>query len=102
MVGIWLVRLPRRIELSTDLTWRIKYVQCCVPNFNDMRVFIIKRKGSTIWQNMYFDKEIIFSNGNKINTSKLFFRKKDAEAYLKALEYNEFYQIVGATVDSRY
>ena len=64
-----------------------------------MRVFIIKHKGATIWQNMYFDKEIVFSNGNKINAGKLFFRKKDAEAYLKALEHNEFYEVVGATVD---
>jgi hypothetical protein len=30
-VGIWLVRLPQMIELSTDLTWRINYIQCCVP-----------------------------------------------------------------------
>ena len=64
-----------------------------------MRVFLIKHKGATIWQNMYFDKEVTFSDGNKINTGKLFFRKKDAEAYLKALEYNEFYEVVGATVD---
>ena len=67
-----------------------------------MRVFIIKHKGASIWQNMYFDKEITFSDGNKINVSKLFFRKKDAEAYLKALEYNEFYEVVGATVDKSY
>jgi hypothetical protein len=64
-----------------------------------MRVFIIKHKGATIWQNMYFDKEITFSDGNKINVGKLFVRKKDAEAYLKALEPNEFYEVVGATVD---
>lgn len=64
-----------------------------------MRVFLIKNKGATIWQNMYFDKEITFSDGNKINAGKLFFRKKDAEAYLKSLEYNEFYEVVGATVD---
>jgi hypothetical protein len=67
-----------------------------------MRVFIIKNKGATIWQNMYFDKEITFSDGNKINAGKLFFRKKDAEAYLKALEHNEFYEVVGATVDKSY
>jgi hypothetical protein len=64
-----------------------------------MRVFIIKRKGASTWYNMYFDKEITFSDGNKINTGKLFFRKKDAEAYLKTLEHKEFYEVVGATVD---
>ena len=30
-VGIWLVRLPQTIKLSTDLHWRINYIQCCVP-----------------------------------------------------------------------
>ena len=71
----------------------------CAVFISIMRVFIIKHKGATIWQNMYFDKEITFSDGNKINAGKLFFRKKDAEAYLKALEHNEFYEVVGATVD---
>lgn len=26
-VGIWLVRLPQTIELSTNLHWRINYIQ---------------------------------------------------------------------------
>jgi len=30
-VGIWLVRLPQTIELSTDLHWRINYIQCYAP-----------------------------------------------------------------------
>jgi hypothetical protein len=30
-VGIWLVRLPKTIELSTDITWRINYIQCYAP-----------------------------------------------------------------------
>ena len=64
-----------------------------------MRVFLIKNKGATIWQNMLFDKEITFSDGNKINTCKLFIRKKDAVAYLNSLEYKEFYEVIGATVD---
>ena len=25
------VRLPQTTELSTDLHWRINYIQCCVP-----------------------------------------------------------------------
>ena len=33
-VGIWLVRLPQTIELSTDLYWRINYIQCYAPYFN--------------------------------------------------------------------
>jgi hypothetical protein len=65
-----------------------------------MRVFLIKRKGATYWANMFFDKHITFSDGNKITTGILFFRKKDAQAYLKSVEYNEFYEVVGATVDN--
>jgi len=64
-----------------------------------MRVFIIKHKGANIWQNIYFDKEITFSDGNKIHAGKLFFRRKDAEYYLKSLENNEYLEVVGATVD---
>ena len=64
-----------------------------------MRVYLVKHTGATIWQNMYFDRELTFSDGNKINAGLLFFRKKDAEAFLKTLEYKQFYEVVGATVD---
>jgi len=30
-MGIWLVRPSKKIEISTDLIWRINYIQCCVP-----------------------------------------------------------------------
>lgn len=65
-----------------------------------MRVFLIKRKGATYWANMLFDSKITFSDGNIISTGMLFFRKKDAKAYLKSVQYNEFYEVVGATVDN--
>jgi len=65
-----------------------------------MRVFLVKRKGATYLGNMYFDSNITFSDGNKITTGILFFRKKDAQAYLKSIGYNEFYEVVGATVDN--
>jgi len=64
-----------------------------------MRVFLIKRKGATILDNMYFDREVSFVDDSKIIVGILFFRKKDAEAYLKTFEYSELYEIVGATVD---
>ena len=64
-----------------------------------MRIYLIKHTGATIWQNMYFDREFTFTDNNKIHSGILFFRKKDAEAYLKTLEYKEFYEVVGATVD---
>jgi len=37
-----------------------------------MRVFIIKHKGANTWGNMFFDRELTFSDGNKINTGLLF------------------------------
>jgi hypothetical protein len=64
-----------------------------------MRVFIIKHKGATIWHNMYFDRKVSFSDDNEINIGILFFRKKDAQAYLKTFKYSEFYEVVGANVD---
>ena len=53
------------------------------------KMFKIGQKGATIWQNMFFDREFTFSNNNKIYSGILFFRKKDAEAYLETLEYKE-------------
>ena len=42
-VGIWLVRLPQTIELSTDLHWCINYIQCYAPlNFKTMTVKELK------------------------------------------------------------
>ena len=64
-----------------------------------MRVFLIKHKGASIWQNMYFDRQIEFSNNNRIQLGILFFKKKDAEAYLKTLTFHDLYEVVGATVD---
>ena len=48
---------------------------------------------------MFFDREFTFSDNNKIHSGILKKKKKDAEAYLKTLEYKEFYEVVGATVD---
>jgi hypothetical protein len=70
-----------------------------IKNKCKMRIFLIKHKGATIWHNMYFDREMTFSNGNKINTGLLFFRKKDAEAFLQTLSYKDLYEVVGASVD---
>jgi hypothetical protein len=65
----------------------------------EMRVFIIKHKGANTWGNMFFDRELTFSDGNTIHAGMLFFRKKDAQAYLRSLEFKEYYEVVGATVD---
>lgn len=67
--------------------------------YSNYESILIKHKGATIWQNMFFDREFTFAENNKIHSGILFFRKKDAELYLKTFEYKEFYEVVGATVD---
>lgn len=39
------MRLPQKIELSTNLTWRINYIECCVPLFQtSMGYSVLKRE----------------------------------------------------------
>ena len=64
-----------------------------------MRAFAIKHKGKTIWQNMLFDREITFSDNDKVSAGSLFFRKKDALKYLETFEHKQFYEVVGITID---
>ena len=56
-----------------------------------MRAFALKHKGKSIWQNMMFDRELIFSDGDKVFAGLLFFRKKDAKKYLETFKYKEYY-----------
>jgi hypothetical protein len=64
-----------------------------------MRAYTIKHKGKTIWQNMVFEKEIEFSDNEKVLVGFIFFRKKDAVKYLKTFYYPEFHEVVGVTID---
>ena len=64
-----------------------------------MRAFALKHKGKSIWQNMMFDRELTFSDGDKVFAGLLFFRKKDAKKYLETFQYKEFYEIIGVTID---
>jgi len=64
-----------------------------------MRAFTIKRRGKTIWQNMMFDRELTFSDEDKIYVGLLFFRKKDAKKYLDTFQYKEYYEVIGVTID---
>jgi len=64
-----------------------------------MRAFAIKRNGKSIWQNMIFDTEITFYDGDKVFAGLLFFRKKDAKKYIETFQYKEFYEIIGVTID---
>ncbi len=65
-----------------------------------MRAFVIKHKGKTHQANMLYDRSFEFSDGEKIYVGTFFFRKKDAKKYLKTMEYNEMYEIVGITIDN--
>lgn len=64
-----------------------------------MRAFTIKRRGKTIWQNMMFDRELTFSDEDKIYVGLLFYRKKDAKKYLDTFQYKEYYEVIGVTID---
>lgn len=64
-----------------------------------MRAYTIKHTGKSIWQNIVFEKELTFADGDKIFCGYLFFRKKDAKKYLESFEYKDFYEVVGLTVD---
>jgi GDP-L-fucose synthase len=44
----------------------------------------------TFWGDGSALREFTFADNNKIHSGILFFRKKDAEAYLKTLQYKEF------------
>ena len=64
-----------------------------------MRAFTLKRKGKSTWQNLMLDRELTFSDGDKVFAGLLFFRKKDAKKYLETFPFNEFYEVIGVTID---
>lgn len=65
-----------------------------------MRVYMIKHKGASRWYNMLIDRKFTFVKTNKIiYVGIVFYRKKDAKAYLETLDHPEYFEIIGATVD---
>ena len=64
-----------------------------------MRIYLIKRKGSTYWWNMVLDRSITFADETKVFCDFIFYRKKDAQKYLKTFEHKEYFEVVGATID---
>lgn len=64
-----------------------------------MRIYVIKHKGASNWQNLYLERELTFTDGDKIYAGLMFFRKKDAEKYRKTFEYPEGSEVIGATLD---
>jgi len=65
-----------------------------------MRVYLIKRKGKNQWYNINFDRELVFSDNEKIHAGLFFIRKKDANKYLQTFSYKELFEVVGATLDN--
>jgi hypothetical protein len=63
-----------------------------------MRIFLIKHKGATIWQNLLMETRITIGD-DTIFAGKYFARKKDADLYLNVSIYKDYYEVVGATVD---
>jgi len=45
------------------------------------------------------DRELTFSDGDKIYAGMLFFRKKDAKKYLDTFEYKQYFEIIGMNID---
>lgn len=66
-----------------------------------MRIYIVKRKGVNRWYNIFLNKEMIFEDGDIVHAGLLFIRKMDANKYLQTLNFKEFYEVVGATLDNK-
>ena len=66
-----------------------------------MRIYLIKRKGSTYWWNMVLDRSITFEDKTKIFCDFIFYRRKDAIKYLNTFEHKEYFDVVGATIDRK-
>jgi hypothetical protein len=64
-----------------------------------MKIYTIKNKGANIWQNFVTEKQLTFKDEVKILVGYVFFRKKDAEKYLKTFKYSELFEVIGCTVD---
>lgn len=60
-----------------------------------MKIWLIKRKGADYWGNYTPSHDIELTDGTKMYAQLCFYRKKDAVAYLKAKDYNEFFEVVG-------
>jgi len=58
-----------------------------------MNIWLIKHKGANYWGNYMHDKEITIDD-KTLYAQLCFYRRKDAQAYLKALLYAEFYEVI--------
>ena len=58
-----------------------------------MNIWLIKHKGANYWGNYMHDTEITIDD-KTLYAQLCFYRRKDAQAYLKALSYSEFYEVI--------
>ena len=58
-----------------------------------MNIWLIKYKGANYWGNYIHDREITIDD-KTFYAQLCFYRRKDAQAYLKALSYAEFYEVI--------
>ena len=63
-----------------------------------MNIWLIKNKGANYLGNyLHLSGEMEFSDGSKIYSHRAFYRRKDAQKYIKALDYNDHLEVVKFT-----
>lgn len=59
-----------------------------------MKIWLVKHKGADYWGN-YTHTVLMTVDGKEVYGQVCFYRKKDAVAYLKEMDYPEYYEVVG-------
>lgn len=58
-----------------------------------INIWLIKHKGANHWGNYMHNYELTIDN-KPLYAQLCFYRRKDAQAYLKTLSYPEFYEVI--------
>ena len=59
-----------------------------------MNFWVIKHKGADYWGNYMHDYELTFQDDSKVWAQLVFYRRKDAQKYLKNKDYGEYYEVM--------
>ncbi len=59
-----------------------------------MHFWILKHKGADYWGNYMHSYEITFNDNEKVWADLIFYRRKDAQKYLKSKEYGQYYEVM--------
>ncbi len=62
-----------------------------------MNIWLVKRKGANYFGNYDVSTEIEFGDGTTIYAMKAFYRRKDAQKYIKGLTYNDHLEVIKFT-----